>query len=130
MTIVRLVCLSGLALAVAGCGSGGVVVTGTVTLGEQPLQTGVIALEPEPASGTTGPGASLTIQNGTFVFEKNKNLTPGRYVVRVSPAPLFTGTDLKTAPPRFRPWEKKVELVSGNNPFTFDLPDSQASETR
>jgi len=130
MTTLRLVCLSALALAVAGCGSGGVVVTGTVTLGEQPLQTGVIALEPEAGSGTTGPGASVTIQDGTFVFEKSKKLTPGRYVLRVSPAPLFTGTDLKTAPPRFRPWEKKVELASGSNPMTLDLPDSQASETR
>src|SRR5262249_28774738 len=94
MTIVRLVCLRVLALAVTGCGGGGVAVTGTVTRGGQPLEAGVIAFEPVPGSGTTGPGASMTFEDGTFALEESKKLLPGRYVVRVCPVPLHSGTDL------------------------------------
>jgi len=123
MTTVRLVCLGALALAVTGCGGGGVAVTGTVTRGGQPLPAGTIAFEPESRSGTTGPGASTAIQDGKFALEGNKKLPPGHYLVRISPPPLRSGTDLKTAPPQFKPWETKMELKPDAGPLTLDIPD-------
>jgi hypothetical protein len=115
-------CLGALALALAGCRGGALAVTGTVTRGGNPLPAGTIAFEPEPGTGTTGPGASARVQDGKFEIARDKNLVPGHYVVRVGPEPLGSGADLKTAPPQFKPWETKVELRPGGGPLRFDVP--------
>jgi len=114
--------IGGLVLVLAGCGGSAVPLTGTVTRDGQPLQGGVIAFEPEAGSGTTGAGANTAIKDGKFALPRDKALPPGKYVVRVSPEPLGSGTDLKTAPPQFKPWETKIEIKSGSGPLTFDVP--------
>jgi hypothetical protein len=104
----------------AGCGNGGLPLNGTVTRGGQPLQ-GTIAFEPDSASGTTGAGAVTTIRDGKFAVSPERQIRPGKYVVRVSPVPLGSGMDLKTAPPQFPPWETKMEITSAE-PIAIDVP--------
>lgn len=104
----------------AGCGSGGLPLSGTVTRGGQPL-AGVIAFEPDASAGTTGAGAVSAIRDGKFAVGAERQIKPGKYVVRISPVPLGSGTDLKTAPPQFKPWETAIEITSAE-PLTFDVP--------
>jgi hypothetical protein len=105
-----------------GCEQGGVPVTGTVTRGGAPLSAATIAFEPKAGSGTTGPGASADVRDGAFLISADRHLTPGTYLVRVSPLAPNSGDDLKTAPPQFKPWETIVELKSGNGPIALELP--------
>lgn len=104
-------------------GPAGVPVTGTVKLGGAALPAAVVALEPEPGSGTTGAGAVVRVADGQFEIKAAQNLAPGKYVVRVSPVPLNVGDDLKTAPPQFRPWETKAEIGPDGPPLDLDVPD-------
>jgi hypothetical protein len=105
-----------------GCEQGGVAVTGTVTRDGVPLSAATIAFEPKANSGTTGPGAGADVRDGAFSISADRHLTPGTYVVRVSPLAPNSGDDLKTAPPQFKPWDTTVELKSGNAPLTLELP--------
>lgn len=116
------VLIAGLALSLPGCGGGGPRVSGTVTKAGQPLAGGVVAFEPVAGSGTTGSGAVVEVADGKFTVPSSRPLNPGSYLVRVSPVPLGSGTDLKTAPPQFRPWETKVEIKAGDNPLTLAVP--------
>lgn len=110
-------------LAAAGCGgSNAVPVSGTVTRGGKPLSAAIIAFEPKAGSGTTGAGAGGDIRDGAFAIPAAKNLSPGTYVVRVSPVTIGSGDDLKTAPPQFTPWETTVELKAGGEPLALDVP--------
>jgi hypothetical protein len=99
-----------------------VAVTGTVTRDGAPLTAGVIAFEPKAGSGTTGAGSWADVRDGAFTVPADKKLTPGTYVVRVSPVTLGSGQDLKTAPPQFKPFETTVELKAGNEPLKIELP--------
>ena len=115
-------CLGVLALLQTGCGSKGVAVTGTVKRGGQPLPAGMLAFEPKANSGTTGAGTNLAIRDGKFEVGSEKQLTPGTYVVRVSPETIGSGMDLKKAPPQFKPWETTVEIKSDEEPLTLEMP--------
>jgi hypothetical protein len=99
-----------------------VAVTGTVTRGGEPLAAGVVAFEPKAGSGTTGAGSWADVRAGSFAIPAEKKLTPGTYVVRVSPVTLGSGQDLKTAPPQFKPFETTVELIAGGAPLVIDMP--------
>ena len=115
--------LAGLLLvALAGCGGGGLQVRGTVTRGGQPLSAGIIAFEPATDVSTAGAGAVASIRDGRFEVKADKQLRPGRYLVRISPELIGSGTDLKTAPPQFPHWETHVELKASNEPLTLDMP--------
>lgn len=111
----------GVAVFLSGCGSRGLPVTGTVNLGGVPLRAGTIAFEPAPDSGTVGSGAVENIRDGKFEVKTAKGLSPGRYVVRVSPVAPGSGEDLRTAPPQFKIWETMIELKSAE-PLTLDVP--------
>jgi hypothetical protein len=120
--VTRAVFAAVLGAAAAGCGSSGVPVSGTVTVDGQPLSGGLVAFEPAAGSGTTGAGAVAGVREGRFEIPAEKNLLPGKYLVRVGPLPPASGEDLKTAPPQFKPWETTVEVAAGAAPFAFDVP--------
>lgn len=110
---------------VSGCGQRGVPVTGTVKLGGAPVPAAVITLEPEAGSGTVGAGAIVRVQDGRFEIGAEKMLTPGKYIVRVSPVPLNVGDNLKTSPPQFKPWETKTEIGPNSPPLDLDVPNKK-----
>jgi hypothetical protein len=123
---VKLVLLAAcLAVVLPGCGDQGLPVTGSVTLGDQPLAAAVVAFEPEAGSGTTGAGAVVNVKDGQFQVDPKRAVKPGKYLVRVSPMPPGSGDDLRTAPPQFQPWETHVELKSGEGPLNLQVPASQ-----
>jgi hypothetical protein len=109
-------------LALAGCGEKYVAVSGTVNYGGHPLAAGYVTFEPEPGSGTTGPGATAPVTDGRFEIPAAEKLTPGKYVVRVGPPLLGSGMDAKVAATTFTPWVTKAELGPGTGPLTFDVP--------
>jgi hypothetical protein len=109
-------------LSLLGCGGGGLPVRGTVNRGGQPLSAGIIAFEPESDASTAGAGAVASIRDGRFEVKADKQLRPGRYLVRISPELIGSGTDLKTAPPQFPHWETRVELKPDMEPLTLDMP--------
>jgi hypothetical protein len=110
------------ALCVCGCGGSGVVVTGTVKFGGNPLSVAVVTLEPERGSGTTGPGALVWARGGRFRIDSSRNLKPGKYVVRVSQTPLDPSQAQPTIPPRFQAWETKTELTAQGATLDLDVP--------
>ena len=61
-------------------------VSGTVTVGDQPVSAVVLTLE--PMSGTSGPNASVPVWNGGFEISQDAGLHGGRYRVRFSMVPF------------------------------------------
>jgi hypothetical protein len=107
----------------AGCADGSVAVSGTVTRGGKPLTAGYVTLEPDPAAGTTGTGATAPVENGTFSFPAGR-LRPGKYVVRVGP-PLL-GSGMTVGPDStFPPWTTTAEVSPGGPPLSFDVPPAK-----
>ncbi len=78
-----------------GCGSSGtgVYVTGTVTFDGNPVETGQIAFEPQQV----GVMAVAMIVNGSYQLPRERPLTPGRYLVRIT-ADRSTGKMLDSNP--------------------------------
>ncbi len=71
-------------VAALGCGGDGLgraSVSGTVTVDGVPLAEGGLALI--PATGTTGPSAGATIQDGEYFIPFDKGPVPGRYRVEI-----------------------------------------------
>ena len=70
-----------LALAVcAGCGNGKVEVRGTITVDGQPIDEGMISLEPADGLGPTTGG---TIKAGKYELTGNAAAAPGKKIVRI-----------------------------------------------
>src|SRR5438094_4586 len=74
---------------VLGCGSGRVIVQGTVTVNGQPLESGVISFTPAAGQGAS---AGTDIEHGSFGLRK-ASLPPGEYLVAIN---AFRGTGKKT----------------------------------
>jgi hypothetical protein len=111
-----------LALAAAGCGSKPVPISGTVTRGGEPLPAGYVTFEPDPAAGTTGPGATAPVQNGAFALPPDHAVAPGKYLVRIGPPMLGSGSDKALAATAFKPWETTAEVPPGGGTLAFDVP--------
>jgi hypothetical protein len=83
----RTVCVVLLAAGLSGCGgaAGGVAVTGTVTLDEQPLADAVVTFYPEGETAGLG-GAARTGADGryTLTAARGGGLPPGEYTVVIS----------------------------------------------
>jgi len=62
----------------AGCGSGGTRVEGTVTLDGAPVDGGSISFHPEGGEGKPG---GTEIKAGKYAIEGDKGLAPGKYKV-------------------------------------------------
>ena len=82
-TALVVLCVFASSLAV-GCGKSKVVrcpVSGTVTVGGEPVEVGSIEFIPEADS--TGPVCGGTIANGAYSIDKKGGPTPGNYKVRI-----------------------------------------------
>ena len=104
-----------LALA-AGCSQPAARVVGTVTRGGQPMAVAAIALEPD---GMTGPAAMAQVKDGKFEVGTDKQLTAGKYMVRITPGAWIAG---QSQPENFDPYTTSAELKFGDNNLTFDVP--------
>lgn len=113
------------ALGLSGCGERGIPVSGTVKLGGAPLSAGVVALEPEAGSGTTGAGAIVRVKEGRFDIGAERQLTAGKYLVRVSQVPINMGDPSTAGAPRFKAWESKVEIGPDSPPLDLDVPNKK-----
>jgi len=123
MIALRNICFAGcVAVALVGCEAKPIPVSGAVTRGGQPLPAGYITFEPDAASGTTGPGATATIDDGVFALPVGHALTPGKYLVRIGPPLLGSGADKKLAATTFKPWETSIEIQASGGTLTFDVP--------
>ena len=81
--VFAVVCVLAFSLAV-GCGGSKVVrcpVSGTVTVGGEPVEVGSIEFIPEADS--TGPVCGGTIADGAYSIDKKGGPTPGNYKVRI-----------------------------------------------
>lgn len=102
-------------------------VSGTITLDGQPLESG--SIEFSPVDNGTFSGA--TIENGTYAIPKEKGLSPGAYIVRISAAnadaePVgLPGESNKIAPeliPAKYNAESDLEItVQADSENTFDV---------
>jgi len=107
-------------------------VTGTVTLDGQPLDQGSVSFIPATGGDTS---AVAPVAAGAYSLPPENGLKPGKYVVRISSVeggagdPNIMPGETKPAKERVPPaWNSKskheVEVVDGDNAFTFDLKSS------
>ena len=107
----------------AGCSPSGVNVTGSVKYGENPMVLGLITFEPQAGSGTTGAGTTVAIRDGQFTVPADKQIVPGKYMVRISPPEIGSGVDLRNVPPQFPLFETPIEVKPGMAPLEFQVPE-------
>lgn len=79
----------------AGCGDGKVVVRGLVNVDGQPIETGMISLEPADGQGPTTGGE---IKGGKYELIGNAAAIPGEKIVRISGV-RKTGKMIEAGPP-------------------------------
>jgi hypothetical protein len=82
-------------VALIGCSTGGIPISGTVLLDGKPLSEGSISIEPADGKGPTTGG---TITNGKYELTGNAAPLPGKKTVRISGA-FKTGRRIPAGPP-------------------------------
>lgn len=128
----------GLALCVilgqqVGCGYGpsGPVryeVTGTVTYNGEPVPYGEITFAPDGAKGNQGPGAVVTISNGTYQVGREHGVIGGPHIVTITgyTAAPDSGavSDIPTPQPKqlFAPYSENADLPTDNTIKDFKVP--------
>jgi len=119
----RTVCVVILAAGLFGCGgtAGGVAVTGTVTLDEQPLADAVVTFYPDGETAGLG-GAGRTGADGryTLTAARGGSLPPGEYTVVISRPLRPDGT---APPPDVPPIESDARETL---PATYSSRDASA----
>ncbi len=122
----------GLALAgIAGCGSPGAAVSGTVTLDGKPVEDGTISFVPLGTSAATP--AAGKVQGGSYAIPAKEGLRSGNHRVEVRwnrktgrkvfvpPAPEIEEVR-EAIPPRYNSQsELKADLKPDDNKFDFEL---------
>jgi hypothetical protein len=132
--------LSGV-LALSGCGggSGGVAVSGQVTLDGQPLETGTLTLIPEGQ----GTAATATISRGAYSIPEREGPTPGTYRVEIHSIqstgrtakkvvdPDYAGEETEDIiPPRYHQNSELRAQVKAEGENRFDFPLESAKGAR
>src|SRR5207253_1220870 len=82
-------------LACCGCSDGKVIVRGTVTVDGQPIDEGMISLEPADGQGPTTGGI---IKEGKYELNGKAAVAPGEKIVRISGV-RKTGRMIEAGPP-------------------------------
>jgi hypothetical protein len=129
---------------VAGCGSAGVSISGTITLDQAPLAKGVIKFV--PAASVPGPAVAVDVVDGNYVASSDDGLVAGDYTVEIyTDQPPTPGLDepatyialggpqgkLKEIPntvdPKFSTHSVlKVQLTQEGHTFNFDVTSAGA----
>jgi hypothetical protein len=123
----------------SGCGSSDDLprqaVSGSVSLGGKPLESGMIQFQPTSANETTAAGTAIT--SGRYAIPENEGLVPGKYQVMITGV-LAPPAEVKVGlPGEGRPtlpakeliptkYNSKTELAAqvtpgGPNRFDYDL---------
>jgi hypothetical protein len=122
----RLVGLA-LALAAAGCGRGParVPVSGTVTLGGEPVPNGFVILDPDPAGGgDRGPQGHAPIRAGRFdTADGGQGVSAGPVVVRVQ-ALGPAAAAYPQGSPLCAPHEVRAEVRAPSTTLELVVPES------
>jgi len=117
-TIMARPCGAALALLLTvclGCGGGGVVVEGEITLGGKPVDSGSITFV--PADGA-GPSTGGSISAGRYELPETAQVQPGKKVVRIT-AIMKTGKKIEAGRPA--PPGTMVDEIK-----TFTIPPQEA----
>lgn len=126
-------------LLLAGCGSGGTQLEGTVTFDGQPVDGGTITFMSEGGQGTNAGGP---IQGGKYAIESK--LPPGKFKVEINWFKSTGKTLANKSDPGTKMDETKqvipmeynkqskltAEVKSGSNTFNFELKSGGAVDTR
>lgn len=105
------------ALQCAGCGESGCRIGGTVTHGGRVVERAAIAFEPD---GMLSPAALVPVRNGRYEIPADKQLVPGKYVVRIS----SIGDDERHKS-EFPPYLTAAEIGPGRSEVNFDVPENR-----
>jgi hypothetical protein len=120
----RIICTMVVLLLAAtiGCGGGitGYELSGKVTYGGQPLPSGSIQFEPDGSLGAGGLCAMSPINDGVYAITTG-GVSGGKYLVRINPPPVESGTDMSTVI-QFPAYETRVDLPQANTTMDFDVP--------
>jgi hypothetical protein len=85
--------------AIAGCSPAGptrYTLSGDVTYDGQPVNSGVILLEPDTSRGNSGPGAVATIDGGHYRTAPGRGTVGGPHIARITAG---TGVDVSELSP-------------------------------
>lgn len=109
----------------AGCSDGPKrhSVSGTVTLGGNPVPLGEIIFEPDSSKGTNAPGSVAQIKDGHYVTQSGLGVVSGAYIVHITPfdgipnkSSMFGKVLLPT------PYVEKIEFPADTSTRDFDIP--------
>ena len=98
--------------------------SGTILMPDgNPVPAGEIGLEPDSASGNTGPGSMNQIKDGKYSLPKDQGIIGGKYVVIISP---FDGVPIGDSPQgkplRKLPYSEKVDFPAKDSTRDFRIP--------
>jgi hypothetical protein len=112
--------------ACVGCSSSDVTrydVSGTVTIGGQPVPSGAITFQ--PAAGNTGPGGYATVKDGKFdTAVDGKGTTGGPHYATISGYDGIAdpGNEKPFGSPLFNEYRTEVDLPKEPSTQNFDVP--------
>jgi hypothetical protein len=117
--------LAGLLALIAGCSSGMYSVSGTVTYDGKPLRAGVISFQADGPPQDQRPNAGATITDGKYALASGERISPGPYVVRISPKSLGSGNENNPDEINFPTFVTKIAIPLRDSVQNFDIPAAQ-----
>ena len=115
---------------VAGCGSKGASVSGTVTFDGKPVPFGKIYFNPDKSKGNSGAPGYADIRDGSFDTSSRggQACSPGAVKVRIEGFEEIPPKGEVTAKALFPAYETTLDLPAGSSSHKFDVPASAAKQ--
>lgn len=119
-----------------GCGKGGGIVSGEVTIDGKPVDSGSIVFIPEDGQG---PSRGGKIADGKFLLQGGEPIPPGKKTVKIT-ASMKTGKQVEASPPAppgmmideavliNAPPQEAVITDGQNEPLTFAITTTSAAK--
>ncbi len=124
----RYVFLLVLALLLAGCGPSGperYELTGQVTLNGEPVPSGEIIFEPDPAEGNVGPQSRNIITGGSFETEYDNGVVPGAVIATIKPHDGNPHPENRFGLPTHKTVQIHFEMPRENTDRNFEVTDGK-----